>query len=292
MCIHLGSWKPIDLRLARRRLRRPAGMGRRAGLPTLALALVLALLPVMATLTPAIATDADGFSHADWASVLERFVDERGFVDYDGLSKDREALDRYLEAVAQRGPDASPELFPEEEDRLAYYINAYNALVFAGVLERGPERDSVWKGGLISGYRFFSKRKWDIDGDRISLKRLEDDLIRDGFEDPRIHAALNCASVSCPRLPREPFLPDTLDEQLDAAMTEFVAEERNVRVGDGTVTLSKIFDWFEGDFVDYEKRHGGSGLITYVNRYRAPEAQLSTDLDIEFFDYDKGINAQ
>ncbi|MEM6706056.1 MAG: DUF547 domain-containing protein [Acidobacteriota bacterium] len=255
---------------------------------------LLAWLSLMglASMSPAVATDASHFSHDDWATVLERSVDARGFVDYDGLAQDRAALDRYLEAVEQQGPTSTPELFPTEEDELAYYLNAYNALVFAGVLERGPERDSVWKGGLISGYRFFVKRKWEVDGKRLSLKRLEDVLIREGFGDPRIHAALNCASISCPRLPQEPFLPATLETQLDAAMTEFVSEERNVEIGRDTVTVSKIFDWFKGDFIDYEKRNGGSGLISYINRYRGEQEKIPSSFEIEFFRYDKGVNAQ
>ena len=241
---------------------------------------------------PAFATDNAGFSHDEWASVLDRFVDDEGFVDYDGLSKDRSALDRYVAAVGEAGPESRPDLFANDDDRLAYYINAYNALVFAGVLERGPERESVWKGGLISGYRFFVKRKWTVDGREMSLKFLEDELIREGFEDPRIHAALNCASVSCPRLPREPFLGVTLQSQLDAAIREFVGAQRNLQAAGRSVRLSKIFDWFKADFVKFEKEHGGSDLISYVNRYLPPESQLSPDLEVSFFAYDKGINSQ
>ncbi len=254
----------------------------------LAFQLALVTTPLLAS------SDRERFSHADWGHVLQRFVDERGFVDYEGLAKDRQALDRYVEALRDTGPTTTPELFPTRSDRLAYYLNGYNALVFAGVLERGPEADSVWKGGLISGYRFFVKRKWQLDGRRISLKALEDDLVRDGFDDPRIHAALNCASISCPRLPQEPFPAEGLDARLDAAMQEFVREERNLSYdsASGTVTLSKIFDWFERDFLDFEARNGGSSLVTYVNRYLPEGATLPLSTRVRFAAYDKGINAQ
>ena len=144
-----------------------------------------------------------------WATVLETYVDNRGFVDYAGLSEDREVLDRYLTQVKSTGPESNPELFPDRWHELAFYINAYNALVFEGVLARGPETESVWK-GLISGLNFFVRMDILIDGKQTNLRNLENKVIRDRYGDPRIHAALNCASVSCPRLPRRPFDADIL----------------------------------------------------------------------------------
>ncbi|MCK7489905.1 MAG: DUF547 domain-containing protein [Anaerotruncus sp.] len=157
------------------------------------------------------------------------FVDEKGRVDYEALARDRAGLDAWLGRLVRQGPKSTPALFPQRNDKLAYYVNAYNALVFQGVLSRGPEKESVWKGGLVSGYSFFVAMKVRLDGETWSLKALEDDLIRKDFADPRIHAALNCASIGCPRLPREAFVPEKLDAQLDAAMREFVDDERNRR---------------------------------------------------------------
>ena len=236
--------------------------------------------------------DQDGFSQDDWATVLKNFVDSSGNVDYEGLAADRDDLDRYLSKLKTTGPKSNPKLFPTRDSQLAYYINAYNALVFAGVLDRGPEQDSVWKGGLISGYRFFVKAKWTLDGSELSLKSLEDDLIREGFDDPRIHAALNCASISCPRLPAEPFLVETLQKQLDAAITEFVNDPRHVKIEGEDVRISKIFDWFKSDFNAHEGAHGGRNLVSYINRYRESSSRLSPDASISFFGYDKGINSQ
>ncbi|NJL27166.1 MAG: DUF547 domain-containing protein [Thermoanaerobaculia bacterium] len=166
-------------------------------LPTLSL---LALL----TAGHAAPVAAEEFSHADWTAVLARFVDEQGQVDYEGLASDRAIFDRYVRTVETTGPTSHPELFPTRAHQLAYYLNAYNALVFQGVLARGPEKESVWS-GLISGYNFFVKMKVKVDGEETTLKKLEDDVVRARFEDPRVHAALNCASIGCPRLPREAF---------------------------------------------------------------------------------------
>jgi len=235
------------------------------------------------------------FSYDDWQDVLESHVDDRGLVDYAGLGSDRQALDRFLDELRASGPSSTPALFPERQDQLAYYINAYNALVFKGVLGLGSNASTVW-GISKTGYGFFVRMKVDLDQRQTSLKSLEDRDIRDGFKDPRIHAALNCASVGCPRLPREPFLPETLDKQLDAAMIEFVGQETNCLVDReaGTVTLSKIFDWFRQDFEDYEARRGdgNGGLIDYINRYRYADAQVPSGLKVKFASYDKRLNRQ
>ena len=141
---------------------------------------------------------AMAFSYDDWQAVLEAHVDDKGFVDYDGLRADRAALDRFLGQLRTQGPTTTPELFPSREDQLAYYINAYNALVFEGVLGLDADASTVW-GFSKTGYGFFVKMKVEFDGQKMSLKKLEDDLVREGFKDPRIHAALNCASADCPR---------------------------------------------------------------------------------------------
>lgn len=269
----------------------PAGR-KRSTANAAVLAVALAAVPAVAQAAP---EGQARFSHAEWTAVLERFVDEKGRVDYETLSRDRAGLDAWLARLARQGPKSTPSLFPTRQDQLAYYVNAYNALVFQGVLSRGPEKESVWKGGLVSGYSFFVSMKVRLDGETWSLKALEDDLIRKEFADPRIHAALNCASVGCPRLPREAFVPERLDAQLDAAMREFVEEERNVATDAGrkTVTLSKIFDWFEKDFLSFERASGNPDprIVDYVNRHRASKPKLDRSFRVRYFDYDKRINA-
>ena len=163
-------------------------------------------------------------------------------------------------------------------------------------MARGPERESVWRGGVVSGYKFFVGMKITVGGEKTSLKKLEDKIIREQFQDPRIHAALNCASLGCPRLPQKAFDPAQLNQELDAAMTEFVQEEMNVRVvhASRTVHLSKVFDWFSRDFFDYEQRHGATNpsLIDYINRYRGETPEVPRDYKIKFSKYDKRINRQ
>ncbi|MEM1179660.1 MAG: DUF547 domain-containing protein [Acidobacteriota bacterium] len=238
---------------------------------------------------------ATGFDHAPWTAVLAEFVDDRGMVDYEGLSRDRATLDRYIRSIEETSPASHPQLFPTRQEALAYYLNAYNAQVFAGVLSRGPEKKSVWR-GLVSGLNFFVRLKITVGGKRTNLKNLEEKVILKRFEDPRVHAALNCASIGCPRLPQIAFLPDRLDEQLDAAMREWVNDPRHVEVDRAArkVRLNKIFDWFEGDFLGYEKRQGTAkpSQIDYVNRFRDADQQIPRNFSLSFLPYDKGINAQ
>jgi hypothetical protein len=192
---------------------------------------------------PAAVAALDRFPYEGWGAVLERFVDERGAVDYAGLRGDRGDLDRFAGLISAAGPRTRPDLFPTREDRLAYHLNAYNAFVLLGVVER-PDLHTVHD--ELADFVYFTR--YPFDGVEVSLLDLETELIRRRFGDPRIHFALNCASKSCPRLPREPFVGKRLDEQLERGTREFLADPRNVAVEGRTVVLSEIFDWYGEDF--------------------------------------------
>ncbi|MGH7337388.1 MAG: DUF547 domain-containing protein [Myxococcota bacterium] len=254
---------------------------------TVTATMLLALAPTAATATT--------FSHADWSGTLERFVDDQGRVDYAGLARDRALLDRYLESLERTSPDTSAALFPSRADQLAFWLNAYNAVVFARVLDRGAETPSVWGDGFL-GIGFFTADRARLGGRLLSLKELEDDIVRERFRDPRVHAALNCASISCPRLPRRAFEGATLEVDLDAAMRELVSDPRHCRIDRTarTVWLSKIFDWFEKDFTAFEKERGTPSptVVDYVNRYRTPEQKIPRGLRVRFLEYDKRLNRQ
>jgi len=257
---------------------------------------VVSTMLVLAGLTLPAFSDGSApevFTHDDWDAVLSRFVNEQGQVDYAALDRDRDSLDRYLRAIEEIGPLTTPERFPTREHELAYYINAYNALIFAGVLERGEEAETVWT-GLPQGLGFFVLKKYRVDGQRINLRNLENKIVRAKYEDARVHAALNCASAGCPRLPAQAFRPAELDRTLNEAMAEFVTDEKNVRVDSDarTVYLSKIFDWFEDDFLADEREAGNAEptLIDYVNRFRGDAPPVPSEYAVRFLEYDKSLN--
>ena len=219
---------------------------------------------------------------AVWADVLAHHVDARGRVDFSGLAHDRAGLDEVVKFIAVVDPESSPERFPTRNEKMAYYLNAYNALAMYGVLEAGVPKRFGWFGRI----RFFVLRKFTMGGRAISLYRLENSVIRP-LGDPRVHFALNCMSVSCPRLPQSAFAAKTLDQELDAAAREFMAEKRNVDVDEGRKELrtSAIFQFYTKDFLTK-----APSLQAYINRYRL--TQIPANFKIVFNDYDWSINSQ
>ena len=218
------------------------------------------------------------FPYDDWAAVLAARVDDKGRVDYEGLRADRAGLDQFVAMLADVGPTRTPDLFPTEPDRLAYWINAYNACTLHQVLERWPI-ESVGD----SKTKFFYWTRYVVDGEARSLYAIENDIVRKQFDEPRIHFALNCASVGCPRLPNEPFLPRTLEAQLARETKRFLAEPRNVELKGDTLTLSKIFEWYADDFAPDAR--------AWVAE-RRPALGSGPGTKVEFRAYDWALNKQ
>jgi len=215
-----------------------------------------------------------------WSGVLSRHVDAAGHIDFSALAKDSADLDRVVGFVAKVDPTTRPERFPDRSSRLAYYINAYNALAMHGVLQEGvPQSLGGW-----TKFRFFYLKEFAVGGKSMSLYSLENRVIRPLGEE-RVHFALNCMVVSCPRLPRTAFDATDLERRLDAAARAFIEEERNVKADPATreVWLSAIFDFYTDDFLAR-----APSPIDYVNRYRAEP--IPADFRIRFFDYDWTVN--
>jgi hypothetical protein len=246
------------------------------------------------------------FSHDDFGRMLQRFVDDQGLVDYARLKNDPEDIDRYYLLLSTYSPDSYPSLFPTEQSKLAYWINAYNAAVIKTVLNYYPissVEDVEPPAALFflpdkSG--FFLFQRLTFGGETTSLYYLENGVIRKRFRDPRIHFAINCAARGCPRLPRRPFTAERLNDELDHETRKFLSEERNLRVDhqEKTIYLSSIFDWYESDFLDwYKERYPQqeATLPNYVALYLSEEE--STELrrsagsyEVRFIPYDWRLN--
>jgi hypothetical protein len=127
--------------------------------------------------------------------VLRTQVDGEGRVDYPQLKIARAALDAYVDSLAQCSPRRHPGRFPTPAHALAYWVNAYNALVLRGAIDGYPVSRVDELGGLDW---FFRKRQLVAGGDSLTLDQLENQIIRPEYRDPRIHFALNCGAVSCP----------------------------------------------------------------------------------------------
>lgn len=218
-----------------------------------------------------------------WEVILRQRVDTRGRIDFAGLQAEPRPLAAVVAMLAQAGPRTTPGALPDAAARMAFLINAYNALCMHGIVERGVPQSL----NAFDRFGFFGRTSFGLDGGQITLKALEDNVIRP-LGDERIHFALNCMVVACPRLPREAFRPARLEAQLQAARVEFCDSPYHVRVQPSysTVHLSGIFRFYTGDFVPAK----APDLISYVNRTRA--TPVPAGFRSQFLDYDWTINRQ
>jgi hypothetical protein len=244
-------------------------------------------------------------THRDWSALLAkhvRLIDEgRGSqVDYAGMAKDRAALKTYLDSLAAVA-EADYRQWPKAQ-RLAFLINAYNAWTVELILGKYPDLKSIKDLGSV--FQSPWKRKFvPLFGREVSLDDIEHGMIRAQgefreFDDPRIHAAVNCASIGCPMLRAEAFVGERLDAQMEDAMRRFLADRSRNRfdAASGRLQVSKIFDWYGKDF---EKGlQGFSSLKATFARYAdqladTPETRERIrrgEVRIEFLDYDWRLN--
>lgn len=204
--------------------------------------------------------------------VLAEFVDRGGRIDYAGLRADRADLDAFVAGLASISPDSHPDAFDTTEERLTYWINAYNALAVLAVIDR-PSLRSV----ADDKVGVFYWTRYPLGGAPTSLYALENNIIRKRFSEPRIHFALNCQSVGCPRMLNRAFSAVELDDQLQAATLEFVSDSAKVRVEGSTLYVSAIFDWYREDF------ESSGGIEAFIRGFRP---DLPATSSIQFLDYD------
>lgn len=226
------------------------------------------------------------FPYDAWSALLAKYVDDRGRVDYAALkanAADLRSFDRVFAAVAASSPKRAPSKYPTRAAREAYYLDAYNVLVWKNVLDRIPTLKNVYS----VNDSFFKQTQFKIGGESFNLTDLESKVIRPEFHDPRVHMALNCASGGCPQLPREAFFPSRIDAQLDREARRFVNEKRNVDFDPAKklVRLSHIFDWYKDDFGTTPNK-----VLDWINHYRDVNAQIPNDAKIEYLDYDWTLN--
>ena len=228
-------------------------------------------------------------NHAPWDRLLARFVEPGP----DGVDRfayarvapaDRAALDRYIESLAAR--PVSRLARPEQK---AFWIDLYNALTVQVVLDHYPV-DSIRDIDISPG--FFSDGPWgaalvSIEGDAVSLDDIEHRILRPIWRDPRLHYALNCASIGCPQIAAEAYTGAAVEAQLDRAARAFVNHPRAVEPAARGLRLSKIYDWYDEDF-------GGTreSLIAHLARFAAPDlaAALARAPRIAGYRYDWALN--
>lgn len=257
---------------------------------------VLALSAVLAGLWPVCPAAAQtAFSHNLLDEVLQVRVDSLGWVDYTGLKTDRSRLDAYIDSLALISPDQNPDRFPTPDHALAYWINAYNAFVLRGVIDAYPVK-SVKDIALLNG--FFNRTKFVAGGQERTLNDIENDIIRPQFKDPRIHFVVNCGARSCPVLEARAYQGADLQQRLEAATRRTLNDARYVRYDAAAqkLHLSKIFDWYKQDFIDWMPPPAPPQptLVDYVKRYSENSEALDAAeaVKVSFNDYDWHLNEQ
>ena len=241
------------------------------------------MIPFLFLLASAIPAAPDT---ASYQATLKRFVTDDGKVRYADLRNNLSGLSEFVAGIAQVSPDSHPALFPGKDAKLAYWVNTYNALVLHAFASEYPLNKTRLR-NKVGQFTFFYRRKFKVGGVERSLDDIESKSIR--TIDNRIHFSIVCASASCPWLSNEVFVPEKLNQQLDARARLFLNQERNVRLDPtrNIIYLSKIFDWFKKDFGNSD-----SAVLQYIANYRNKDGDRlrKSGLKIQYMDYDWSLN--
>ncbi len=232
-----------------------------------------------------------GFDHRPWDEILSKYALENGRrFDYAGLKKEEGVLTAYLDSLA----DADLESLrgPELE---ALFINAYNAYTVRTILDRVSENGEFEIESIRDIENVFTREVHLVGGFRLSLDNIEHNVLRPTFRDPRLHFAVNCASISCPPLPTDAFEGDRVEEQLDSAASNALANPDYVLVEGDALLLTKILEWYGSDFVNPEYRGSEQTLPAFVSKYANPDVrhfleERKHEVGVRFRGYDWRLN--
>ena len=254
-------------------------------------------------------TRAGTFSSADYAAVLQEFVNQESMVNYRGLKAKPQKLQGYLQALAQLPAEDYQKWPPPQQ--IALWIDAYNALTLKAIIDHYPIK-ATWVASLrfpknsirqIPGV--WTKLRFPVMGRPMTLDEIEHAVLRKKFYEPRIHMALVCAALGCPPLRNEPYQGEKLDRQLDDQARKFLANPQKFRIDrqQKRVYLSPIFKWFGQDFV---KTYGSTSdfsrfspkeraVLNFIQKH-LPENDRDYlkkgDYSISYLTYDWSLNEQ
>jgi hypothetical protein len=236
------------------------------------------------------------FSNDDWNKVLATVVTPDGYVRHDDLKANKDgsydALQRYVGAIGEASPKNRPELFPTDADKLAYWLNAYNAVCMYAVQKKGLPGNVLYS-SIPPGMIFLSDST-RVGGEGMTLDNIERNYAR-SYKDPRIHFALNCMSASCPPLRKEAYKGSRLEQQLAEQARISLDDPRVVkRVSDDEVAFNNIFtDYWKSDFVTYAKEQLGKPNGTPLDACKAwagPNSPVKTATKFSSQGYDWSLN--
>ena len=237
----------------------------------------------------------DRYDHAAWDALLAKYVDAEGNVDYAGWkrsSQDMQALDNYLGSLCYAGR----KLRASREAKLAYWINAYNAVTIKGILREYPTSSIRNHTAKVFGYNIWKDLQLVVEGEGISLEDIEHKVLRK-LGEPRIHFAIVCASKGCPRLMNRAYTARDLEKQLTANTLAFFSNRANFRydvatgASSGQIQLSTVLKWFASDFGS-DQAAQLKAIARYLPSEEARQAANSGRVRVSYLDYDWGLNDQ
>lgn len=245
---------------------------------------LLALLGLSVALSTSTSATPPNVDHTLFGQLLKKYVDQKGMVNYKGFKREQGELRNYLNLLSRNPPTDQW----TRNDQMAYWINAYNAFTIELILNHYPVRSIKDIGSKIKipfvttpwAAKFFK-----IGNEPTSLDYIEHGILRKKFNDPRIHFALVCAAVSCPPLRSEAYVGSQLDAQLNDQGQRFFGDPTKNVVTSGRARLSKILDWYGGDF-----KKNGQTLAKWINRYAA--AKMMENAPVSYQEYNWALNEQ
>ncbi|MHC4594058.1 MAG: DUF547 domain-containing protein [Planctomycetota bacterium] len=275
-------------------------------------ALVLVLLAIIGLFSPyglAEETNEQGFDFSDYATVLKTFVDEKAMVNYSKLKAQPQRLKEFAAAIGKLDPDSYEKW--GEKDKIAFWLNAYNALTLKVIIDNYPIKSSFFRSRIypknsirqITGV--WDKITFNVIGQNLTLGHIEHKILRVKFNEPRIHMAMVCAAMGCPPLRNEPYTGSKLDEQLNDQTRRFLANSAKFKIelANDRLYLSPIFKWFADDFVNKydpkrdiaKHRKKASAVLNFVATHLEEADRyyvLKGDFKIKYLKYDWFLNEQ
>lgn len=244
------------------------------------------------------ASPTEALSYQNYADLLGKYVDNTGLVAYQTLQSNRQPLDKFNDSIASVKPDTF--LSWSENQQIAFLMNAYNSYTLAAIINQDPLKESIRKIPQV-----WKKEQYQIVGQNKSLNGIEHGTLRKDYDEPRLHAALVCAAMSCPPLRNEPYRGDRLDVQLDDQVTTWLEDSQrglNIDRQNNTVSISKIFDWYGDDWISsYGTDDGFTGnkkqkaVLNFISNYvSAEDAEYlrAGNYKVKYLNYDWSLNKQ
>ena len=227
------------------------------------------------------------FDHFNFDQILRQHVNSKGRVDYNGIAENP-IFKAYIKSLETADINAM-----SINEQLAFWLNAYNAVTIDKVIKWKPKESvrETFIPGIWTSTKFFTAREHIVAGKRLSQDDIENDILRKQFKDPRIHFAIICASSGCPPLPRFAYTGPTVQTKLEKETLSYLSSARGTKIdeAENTLYLSKLFDWFAGDF---ESKAGSvlNFIKPYLNENTA--AFIKRNPRIAYIHYDWSLNAQ